>query len=251
MMGNLYPPKLAKSNERRAFTLIELLVVIAIIALLAGMLLPALAQAKQAGKRIQCLNNLRNLGISLRIYVDDSEGFYPPRTRANRWTTLLLPSYVNIKILVCPSDDPNPFTFGQGNNTGNQYPADAAPRSYMINGWNDYFKVNMSNEWANYRQGTSSRVMHENSIKDPSQTIVFGEKEHDSGHYYMDYDMYDDILQLDQSKHMTPGKGAKTGGSNYIFADYSARFLKFGKSFDPINLWAVTDLYRNMGMPPP
>jgi len=240
----------AGKNLRRAFTLIELLVVIAIIAILASLLLPSLAHAKQAGKRVQCLNSMRNLGVSLRMYVDDNDGYYPPRTRRNRWPTLLLPSYVNMKILICPSDDLNPATFGQGDNTANQYPADASPRSYMINGWNDYFKVNASNDWASYRAGDSLRVMHEGNIKDPVQTIVFGEKEHDSGHYYMDYDMYDDILQLDQSKHMTTGKGAKNGGSNYIFADYSARFLKFGKGFDPINLWAVTDLYRNMGMPP-
>lgn len=229
--------------------MIELLVVIAIIAVLAGMLLPALARAKAAGKRIQCVNNMRNLGLALRMYVDENEGYFPPRTRSKRWPTLLLSSYANVKILACPSDDLNPYTFGQGDNTGNQYPADAAPRSYIINGWNDYFMVNDSTNWAAYRAGNSTRVLNESVIKDPVQTIVFGEKEHASGHYYMDYDMYDDILQLDQSKHLATGKGSKTGVSNYIFADYSARDLKFGKPFNPINLWAVTDLYRNMAVP--
>ena len=66
-----------QSNSARAFTLIELLVVIAIIAILAALLLPALAATKVRAKRIQCVNNERQIGIGLTMYFDDNQGFFP------------------------------------------------------------------------------------------------------------------------------------------------------------------------------
>jgi prepilin-type N-terminal cleavage/methylation domain-containing protein/prepilin-type processing-associated H-X9-DG protein len=68
---------LLSMNSRRAFTLIELLVVIAIIAILAAMLLPALSAAKQKAAQAACLNNLKQLGTGMIMYIDDNGEAFP------------------------------------------------------------------------------------------------------------------------------------------------------------------------------
>jgi prepilin-type N-terminal cleavage/methylation domain-containing protein len=65
------------NKKKEAFTLIELLVVIAVIAILAALLLPTLAKSKETAARIQCLNNVRQIGLATHLYTDDFNNTYP------------------------------------------------------------------------------------------------------------------------------------------------------------------------------
>lgn len=225
-----------------AFTLIELLVVIAIIAILAAMILPALGSAQEMGRRVSCLNNNKQLGVAVLLYIDETEGLYPPRTKPT-WVERLYPFYQTIRLLKCPSD-PVPSTGVVGEKAEL---ASNAPRTYVINGWDDYFKTSLKKEdWESFLDHKYPIGMPESFVRYPSDTLIFGEKLSDSRHFNVDIyqGLGNDITEVDHGKHSTRRARGTGGGSNYTFTDGHAEYIRYGRTLNPINLWAVTAAWR-------
>lgn len=211
-------PKLS----RIGFTLIELLVVIAIIAILAALLFPVLARAKERGRGVACLNNMKQLGLGFQAYLQEWSGRYPgsDATGQSLWPTAewvrcfgmqfalpergsLWPYVKNKKAYVCPSD-PYDRKLTQA---AISWHRDGAGLSYTMNYWIDGVRFNKTKD---------------SSIKKPSRTVLLI----DEGGYGFQYGWGDGCY----GAYWTGDKPhtIHTEGANFVFCDGSARCIRRG-----------------------
>ena len=170
-------------TRQRGFTVVELLVVVSIIAILGGLLLPVLRNAKSTAKRATCLNNLRQINMGLRIYADECGDVLSgiPWNRTNY--SSLLKHQVGLtqgsspqdKLFACPADT---FYYGGTNksimliNRGLHEEAFSDFSSYGFNAGN--LKTNLARFGVDYTKlGVAGRKM--SSIKNPSRTVLVHE----------------------------------------------------------------------------
>ena len=113
----------SQSSTRKAFTLIELLVVIAIIAILAAILFPVFARARENARRSSCQSNLKQIGLGVAQYTQDYDERTVPRQGANGWFGNLQPYLKSEQIFQCPSETT---------------PPPAVANSFTADGYTDY-----------------------------------------------------------------------------------------------------------------
>jgi prepilin-type N-terminal cleavage/methylation domain-containing protein/prepilin-type processing-associated H-X9-DG protein len=137
-------------KRQRGFTLIELLVVIAIIAILAAILFPVFAQAREAARKTSCTSNLKQIGTSVMMYVQDYDECFPAHNGVTQtaspkpdgsgnytgfihWPIQLYPYVKNMKVYTCPSDPEPTFGIGSGFNKPFALSYGINERTYLAN----------------------------------------------------------------------------------------------------------------------
>ncbi len=173
-------PAVRRSRYSRAgFTLIELLVVIAIIAILAGLLLPALARAKAKAKGVQCLNNMKEILLASRLYADDFDDGLPPYGMAGPGvvafpfpgnTMIVVPGGVNTT-----KDQGWPDTIRRyvANNT-NVFNCPANPPGLSLNIGINLNLAHSISLWPN-PPNSYTNLLKSSSVSRPSQTIYYAD----------------------------------------------------------------------------
>ena len=226
------------ASARLAFTLIELLVVIAIIAILASLLLPALAQAKDKARAIYCNNNLRQLIVATTLYEDDQKALpigWPPGISASLPITtiwyLTLQPYVGKK-------------FTGTAQTNRVFMCPACPNGGPY-GWLTYAQNNYINT------GARRQIMSMRDIPHPVWTMMFGETDGWDACVYADTDPYGgnvcyrhnggnehSVYSSNPVEGGVPGQKPKIGRANIVFLDSHVQLRRNAPTniFDPTTL---------------
>jgi prepilin-type N-terminal cleavage/methylation domain-containing protein/prepilin-type processing-associated H-X9-DG protein len=230
---------MSKNNSLRAFTLVELLVVIGIIAVLMGMLLPALAKAQLHARSVQCASNMKQVGTALLMYANENKnwlfplgpdvpfgpngsmvpstlGYVGPSTQAGKvWTTLVF-GRPDPAVMLCPQDLGNfPLVDKDGNPINQIF-----WHSYMLNQHLAYHQIRY----------TSSGPMLGN--KPASEVVVMGEKKIMEMDYFMERGDFDPSGgKVDLYKH---GLG---NGSNYLYLDLHVSNEPPNNVVNDVNPW--------------
>jgi prepilin-type N-terminal cleavage/methylation domain-containing protein/prepilin-type processing-associated H-X9-DG protein len=214
------------THARRAFTLIELLVVIAIIALLAAILFPVFARARENARKSSCANNLKQIGVGILQYVQDYDETMPnlrnntaPNT-GGTWQQRIYPYVKNQQLFLCPSN-----SHGRSNNVGAM---DAAlptiPRSYCGN-------IRLLID------GTPRAVA---DIQKPSQKIIVGENAA-AGPGFAWNDWGGANPQNFNNEQAANNFRAHLGSMNYLFADGHVKTYRPTQTIQPFNMYGGFD----------
>ncbi|MDB6058400.1 MAG: hypothetical protein JWO95_2244 [Verrucomicrobiales bacterium] len=218
---------LRRATKTQAFTLIELLVVLAIIVILSALLLPALARARDKGIRTHCLNNLRQMGIALEMYVEDDHyypGHYIAKTPIESsqivWPGRLLPFTSNHRgVFFCPAA-PKAAAWTTTTNAGGEFPFNLTGTSTFSYGYNDWGGCKMDTK-PYVGLGAQVNLQGEvvpSTVKVPSDMIVLTDSNCDG--------QWDTATTpLTTSTNQNPGD-RHSDGSNILFCDGHTEFLK-------------------------
>jgi prepilin-type N-terminal cleavage/methylation domain-containing protein/prepilin-type processing-associated H-X9-DG protein len=215
--------KSANHSAQWAFTLIELLVVIAIIAILAAMLLPALASAKSKSRQAKCASNLHQIGLEMRMYADDHEGWLPETTHGNptnrSWVFTMAPYVGKVDaIRICPADPNGPARM---TNFGTSYMLN----EYVFVDWVDPLGRLIETFRNLDRLKKSGETILTFTCADRVPAVIFTDHTH-SRNWPLGWDVLLNDIAPDRHKYGATAPDHTSGSDNYLYADGHVGVIK-------------------------